>query len=241
MIVLLLHPCSVCSIWHEHVFNGVNGEPVKYLSSPKLDSIEKPGHNVTGVYQTTYYKQSLEFVQQLSPEAKTFAVITDQTTTGSTLLEAFQKINADLPLEWKDTFVSKSFAEWQAKILAWQNSVDAIFMLSANGVEDDQGTVMSQDVVVQWIAENSKLPDTACWAFQVATGILVSATDSGELQGQYSAFMAADILNGTDPGSLAIMTPPNGVPALNGTRTEKLKMEIPADLLSVFIDFGQIF
>lgn len=223
------------------VFNGVNGVPERYLASPRLDSIAKPGHNITGVYQTTYFKQSLEFIQQLVPEAKTFAVITDKVTTSFALLGDIDKQRDDLPLEWKDTLVSEKFSEWQTKILEWQDKVDCLFVFSNSAVEDESGTVMSSGSVSAWIDEHSKLPDTSPWAYQVQEGILVSASDSGTLQGQYSALLAADILKGADPGSLAIITPPNGVPVLNGKRAEKLKLTIPPDLLSVFVDFGQIF
>lgn len=223
------------------VFNGVNGEPGKYLTSPKLDSLDRPGHNITGVYQTTYFKQSLEFLRQLSPAAKTFGVLTDQTTTGLTILDSIKKIKDDLPLTWKDTFVSSSFSEWKTKIKEWQKSVDAVFMFSANSVKNDNGKTIPQDQVVQWIAENSKLPDTACWEFQVKPGILVSATDSGKLQGVHTAFLAIEIMNGTDPGSLSIITPPNGVPAMNGKRAEKLNLNIPPEVISVFVETGKIF
>ena len=223
------------------VFCGVNGIPNAYLVSPLLDSIEKPGHNVTGVYQTTYFVQSLEFVQQLSPDAKSFAVLTDETTTSYALMKDLQTQKASLPLEMKDILVSKEFSDWQTNVREWQNSVDAIFVLSANSVHDGAGNVMAQDDVVKWIAENSSLPDTAPWALQVAAGILVSASDSGELQGVHSAFLATEILNGADPGNLPIVTPPNGVPVLNGTRAEKLPIELSADLLTIFIDVGEIF
>ena len=28
------------------IFNGINGDPSKYLYSPKIDTINKPGHNI---------------------------------------------------------------------------------------------------------------------------------------------------------------------------------------------------
>ena len=223
------------------VFNGVNGVPEKYLASPRLDSIEKPGHNITGVYQTTYFKQSLDFITQFAPDAKTFAVITDKVTTSFALLGDLEKQKESLPLEWTDTLVSEKFSEWQAKILEWQDQVDCLFIFSNNAVEDEHGTVMSPASVSAWIDEHSHLPDTTPWAYQVHDGALVSASDSGELQGVHAALLAAEILNGADPGTLSIVTPPNGVPALNGKRVEKLNLSIPEELLTVFIETGQVF
>jgi putative ABC transport system substrate-binding protein len=222
------------------VFNGIN-EIGDYVGLPQIDSLEKPGHNLTGVYQTTYFKQSLEFIQQLVPNAKTFAVITCKDTTSFALMKDLETQRENLPLAWKDKLMSEKFSEWQAKILEWQEKVDAIFVLSNNSVQDEQGNILPSKTVTEWIVEHSRLPDTVPWAYQVQEGILVSASDSGELQGVHAALLAAEILKGATPGSLSIMTPPNGVPVLNGKRAEKLKLTIPSDLLTMFIESGQVF
>jgi putative ABC transport system substrate-binding protein len=224
------------------VFNGVNGDPHRYLSSAKIDSIEKPGHNLTGIYQTTYYRQSLLLIKKLVPSAKTFAAITDKTTTGKTLLESLRAIDsAALPLHCKDSLESDQFVQWKEKINAWQDQVDAVFLLSANAVMDELGNRMTMKQVIEWIAANSALPDTACWKVQVRDGILVSATDSGVQQGRFSATLALKILQGATPGELQISTPPNGVLALNLARAKKLGIAPPQDLMTMLIENGVIF
>lgn len=224
------------------VFSGINGSPHRYLSSEKIDSLEKPGHNLTGVYQTTYYRQSLLLIKKLVPSTRTFATITDKTTTGKTLLESLKAVDsADLPLQWKDSFVSDQFSQWKAKIKDWQNQVDAVFLLSANAVLDSQGKRMTMKQAIEWIAAHSALPDTACWTEQVQDGILVSATDDGAQQGRFSAALALKILGGAAPGELPISTPPNGVPALNLTRSKSLSITPPQELMSLLIENGVIF
>jgi putative ABC transport system substrate-binding protein len=224
------------------VFNGVNGDPHRYLSSVKIDTIEKPGHNLTGVYQTTYYRQSLLLINKLAPSAVTFATITDKTTTGKTLLESLKEVDsASLPLRWKDSLVSDQFSQWQEKISAWQDQVDVVFLLSANGVMDQQGKRMTMKQVIEWIAANSALADTACWTEQVQDGILVSATDDGAQQGRFSATLALKILEGANPGELPISTPPNGIPAINLARARRLGISPPQDLISLLIENGVIF
>jgi putative ABC transport system substrate-binding protein len=224
------------------VFNGVNGDPRRYLVSARIDSIEKPGHNLTGVYQTTYYRQSLMLIKKLVPSAKTFATITDKSTTGKTLFESLKALDGDsLPLHWLDSLESDRFIQWKEKIKAWQNQVDAVFVLSANTVLDQQGNRMTMKQVIEWTAANSALPDTACWTEQVRDGILVSATDDGAQQGRFSAALALKILQGAHPGELPISTPPNGVPALNLARARSLGIMPPQDLISLLIENGVIF
>ncbi len=223
------------------VFNGVNGNPSHYLESPLLNSMDKPGHNVTGVYQTSYFKQSLDFLLKVKPDAKTYAVITDETTTGHALFDQFMEIKSTFLLTMKDKLISKDFGAWKEKIKSWQGNVDFMFLLSANAVNDG-GKTIGQGEVGAWIAENSMIPDTCPWGFQVQSGILMAATDSGEQQGVYSADMAADILSGkAKPGEIAITTPEFGVPALNGTRAGKMNLDMPQDLLDAFVNSGQIF
>jgi len=223
------------------VFNGVNGDPRKYLSSPKIDSIKKPGHNITGVYQTTYFKQSLILLKKLDPEAETFAVISDKTTTGKVLLDAFRQLDSNtLPLKWEDTFVSEKYPEWKVKINEWSESVDVLFLLSDNAIYDEDGTLLINNEAVTWIGENSKIPSTSCWAYQVKLGILVSATDDGVMQGKFSAMFALQIFEGAHPGDIAIVTPPNGVPVLNLKVAKKLGITVPQNLMNMFIEDGII-
>ena len=224
------------------VFNGVNGDPRRYLSSAKIDSIERPGHNLTGVYQTTYFRQSLLLIKKLVPSAGTFATITDTTTTGKALLESLKAVDSvSLPLRWIDSLESDRFSQWKEKIKAWQSRVDVVFLLSANAVTDHLGNRMTMKQVIEWTAANSALPDTACWTEQVRNGILVSATDDGAQQGRFSAALALKILQGAKPGELPISTPPNGLLALNLRRANRLGIFPPQELMSMLIENGVIF
>ena len=224
------------------VFNGVNGNPHRYLSTSKIDTLEKPGHNITGVYQTTYYYQSLLLMKKLSPSARTFAVITDRSTSGLAMLSSLKTISPDsLPLQWKDTLQSDQFTQWQEKVNTWQDQVDVLFLFTANTVHDQHGELMPSEAVVNWIIDNSTIPETASWAYLVKNGALASATDDGGKQGEFSAALALKILGGADPADLPISTPPNGVPALNLARAKMLGITPPQELINLLIEDGIIF
>ncbi len=224
------------------VFNGVNGDPRKYLASPQIESLEKPGHNITGAYQRTYFRQSLTLLKKLVPAARSFGVLTDKTTTSLTLVEVLKQIDTqELPMAWKETLVSEQFPKWQQALADWHGKVDAVYILSANAVKDGDGNLMTSDRALEWVAAHSRLPDTTLWAYQVRSGVLVSATDDGGKQGELSAVLALKILRGTNPGDLSITTPPNGVPALNLARAAALDIQVPQDLMALFIDQGVIF
>ncbi len=61
------------------VFWGLNGTPFKY---GLLDSIERPGHNITGVYQAGHHLRAIKYLQQLVPGIKRIAVLSDNSPSG---------------------------------------------------------------------------------------------------------------------------------------------------------------
>ena len=67
------------------VFWGFNDSPVKY---GLVETAERPGHNVTGVYESGYYVESLQFLKRLAPQVKTIAVLSDKTVSGQDPLQS---------------------------------------------------------------------------------------------------------------------------------------------------------
>ncbi|MFC1760751.1 ABC transporter substrate-binding protein [Planctomycetota bacterium] len=222
------------------VFSGVNGDPAKYLHAEQLDSIEKPGHNITGVYQMTYFKQSLNLVKMINSNATGFAVVTDESTTSHAILQGLETVKSELPLELKDVFRSRDFSAWKTKVAELQNKVDAIFFISFNSVQEN-GKMVSIADAGEWIQNNNQIPVFSCWGYQVQSGVLLSAADDGGQQGLYAAKHVVGILEGTDPGSLAIVCPPNGVPVLNAKTAQAMGLSLPEDVLSLFIENGVIY
>ncbi|MFH2137491.1 MAG: ABC transporter substrate binding protein [Candidatus Omnitrophota bacterium] len=213
------------------VFNGVNENPTVYLSDIHLDSLKRPGHNVTGVYQTVYVEESINVLKRIKPDVKTFAVITDKSTTGTAVLGFMHILRNTFSLEWKDTLVSNSFPEWQKKINEWQGKVDAIALISANSVADKNGDNIHYSEIIAWIAKNSKLPDFAFWALYVQEGMMCSSADSDIKQGVYAGVMAGKILQGANPAEMPIVTPTSGTVTINGKRVKKLGLFVPFDMM----------
>ena len=111
------------------VFWGINGLPLKY---GLVDSMDNPGHNVTGVWQVGYHKESLELLQALVPEAKTFAILTCDSETSRANLKAVVAAvrNSKLPLQLVEVVATNSYTEFKARALALAQQVDAFFILN---------------------------------------------------------------------------------------------------------------
>ncbi|MBU0730556.1 MAG: hypothetical protein KKE17_15320 [Proteobacteria bacterium] len=204
------------------VFWGVNNTPVKY---GLVDSLEKPGHNVTGIYQTGYYKEGLEFLKKIKPQAKKFAILADNTSSGRSHLKKIEYFahRGELPLELVETVDVGDFEIWKKKALDLQNKVDAFFLAQYTGLKDGSGNHVSAGEVTQWYLANIKIPEVAVQGQFVKQGMLCAADDGGYNQGYEAVVMAHDILaKGADPAMFPPRTPKRGALMINKQRAKAL-------------------
>ncbi len=212
------------------VFWGVNNTPVKY---GLVDNIDRPGHNVTGVYQKTYYYESLQLLRTLAPQVRTFAVLSDDTTTGRIHNKAIAYLNhkSQLPLKLVTIVATNSLSQWKQKALELQNRVDAFFIASSNGLRDENGLTVSNEEVARWYLKHIKIPEAAGFRYRVELGWLCAADDSGFNQGYEAVSMAHDILTkGLKPSDYPPRAPPRGPLLVNKERARFLGISLGPDM-----------
>ena len=109
------------------VFWGVNKTPVKY---GLVDSLDRPGHNVTGVVQTGYYAESLKLLKAIVPGVKTFAILNDQTSSGRAHYKAIEHLvrKGTIPLKLIERISTDRYDVWKRKAMELQKKVDAFFI-----------------------------------------------------------------------------------------------------------------
>ncbi len=212
------------------VFWGVNNTPVKY---GLVDSLEKPGHNVTGVYQKTYYKESLDLLLKLAPDLKTFAVLSDTTTTGRIHNKAISHLDRKgiLPVKLIEVVATSDFEEWKNKALMLQEKVDAFFIASSNGLKNKQGRVVSNEEAAKWYLQNITIPEATGFRYRVEPGWLCAADDSGYNQGYEAVSIAHDILaKGLQPKFYPPRTPKRGALMVNKKRAKMLGITLTDEM-----------
>lgn len=208
------------------VFWGVNNTPVKY---GLIDNIEKPGHNVTGVYQAGYYRESLQLLKALVPKAQTFAILSVESETGRSHYKAIQRLakEGQLPLTLADTVVTNDFDTWKKKILELQGKVDAFFVAQYAGIKDTSGNYVPEMQVARWYLENSKIPEAIQQLQHAQHGLFCGADDSGYNQGFEAVVIANDILaNGKKPETYKPVAPPRGPLMINKQRAKRLGIKL---------------
>ena len=207
------------------VFWGVNGNPMKY---GLLDSIEKPGHNVTGVYQAGYLKEGLHTLLKIMPEIKSIAILTDDSPTGRANAKNLARLDwsGQAPIEIIEMAVTNSYEEWQQKALELQHKADAFSLLNHNTLKDKDGRSIDQMEAGAWYLNNIKKPDLGHIKGSVIEGLLCAVDDSGFKQGYEAVKIAHRILAGQeDPANIAVYAPEPGNFIVNMERARMLGLE----------------
>jgi ABC-type uncharacterized transport system substrate-binding protein len=222
------------------VFWGINGLPLKY---GLVDSMDNPGHNITGVWQAGYHKESLEFLHDLIPHAKTFAVLACDSETSRANIKQIRALahSSKLPLQLVDIVATNSFTEFKNRALALAQKVDAFFVLNHDTLKDDQGNHVDMLVVGKWYLENIQKPEASHEDQFVREGMLLTANDSGYNQSFMAFEMAYDILEqGLNPSSMRTKTPQRGPLMVNSKRAKMLGilLEDKMDIIEEVVDIA---
>lgn len=208
------------------VFWGINGLPLKY---GLIESMDSPGHNVTGVWQAGYPAESLALLKRLIPEAETFAVLACDSETSRPRVKQIKNLhkNGKLPLKLVDTVVTNSFADFKTQTLELASQVDAFFILNHDTFLDDQGNHVDMLDVGKWYLEHIKKPEAAPEPQFIKEGMLATASDSGYNQSFKAFEMAYDILEqGLNPSRMRTVVPPKGPLMVNRNRANDLGISL---------------
>ncbi len=208
------------------VFWGINGLPLKY---GLIDSMDRPGHNITGVWQAGYYREGLDLLRKLVPEARTFAILACDSVTARSSIKQLRGLHrsGQLPLELVDVVSTNDFEEFKRRAKELESRVDAFFVLNHDTLRDADGNHLDMLEVGSWYLENIRKPEASHEDQFVREGMLLTANDSGYNQG-YTAFeMAYDILSqGLSPRLMRTKTPARGPLMVNRQRADALGISL---------------
>lgn len=195
------------------VFSAVS-DPV---SAKLVDSLEKPGSNLTGTSDYLDTSAIMDLIFAADPEAKTIGLLYDVGQDSSTTPIAAAKEYLDKKgvkyIERTGTTVDE--VTLAARALA-ADGVDAVFTPTDN-------TVMTAELSIYEIFAEAGIPHyTGADSFALNGAFLGYGVDYANL-GVETANMVADILiNGKDPAETPVMTFDNGTATVNTEICEKL-------------------
>ena len=207
------------------VFSGVN-------KSPAAQGIEG-APNVTGVLEQEHFVESVRLLQQISPDSRRLAVLSDE---GIQWPPVIARIRAATP-QLSDTELVAvdqvpTFEAYKDQLSGYAGKVDAVVQLGIFGLKDGDGTNVPYQTVQRWSVENTRLPDISFWVDRMFHGVLASVTVSEHQQGLGAGRLARQILvEGKAPLSLPMKPSVKGHPVINLTRAQQLGFNVNSSLL----------
>jgi ABC-type uncharacterized transport system substrate-binding protein len=219
------------------VFSGMNGQPESYNAKKRfMDTRERPGGNITGVYEKLYLVRSMIVMQSAIQglKGKKIFAITDYSPTGNAL-------NAQFEIELKNK--PKNIAWEHKRVKDWQEYTSLIEKLNA---DDEIGAILpvaltlkvsdtvtyTAPEIYKWTMENSRKPEMAVNYFFAKIGLFGGAAVDFKAMGYLAGKKAGQILNGEKPGNLSIEDAPDYAIVFNLKRAKELDIDIPHPLLT---------
>lgn len=194
------------------------------VSAQLVDSMDKPGSNVTGTTDMNPVADQISLIKKFAPQAKTVGVIYSSGEVNSEVQVRLAKRAADAEglAVVESTVTNSSEVQQAAEDLA--SKVDAIYVPTDN-------TVVSALASVVQSAEEAKIPLIAGESDSVANGALATYGIDYSKLGHQTGEMAIKILkDGADPATLPVEAQKEYRLTVNTTTLKALGLEMPADL-----------
>ena len=223
------------------VFGGINlivtdadyGWVTSERRAALADSLEHPGHNITGVLERIAIAAGFNLLHQILPDAKTALFLSDKSILSRQMLRASGDKAAlhDLPIKIEKQLFTDSYEQMQQTVLDYQNQVDCIVMVLPWTFEDHRGRHVPQEQVVRWLLENNKRPGIAYLDILAEEGFLCGVVVDMVQQGVNAGIMAGRILSGEHPADIPIVDPVANRIMINLARAGQLNIDIPFEVL----------
>lgn len=223
------------------VFGGINlfvtdpdyGWITSTRRAPLADSLDQPGHNITGVLERIAIASGFNLLHQILPDAKSALFISDKSILSRQLLRAAgdEQAMTNLPVTIVKQVFTDDYEKMKATVLAYQNRVDCIVMFLPWTFEDRNGNHIPQEDVVRWLLQNNRRPGIAYLDILAEEGFLCGVVVDMVQQGVHAGVMAGRILNGEKPGQIPIVDPVANRIMINVARARQLNIDIPFEVL----------
>ena len=169
------------------------------IAAGLVENLGMPGGNVTGTSDAVSAEQIMELGLQLTPGIKTIGALYNAGETNSvSVIDDLKEYAAANGMTVVDATVTAS-SEVQTAVTALVGKVDAVFSPIDN-------TVASAMPVVAKVAKEAKLPVYVSADSMVNDGGLATYGINYTILGEETANMVAEVLSGTNPGDIPVMT-----------------------------------
>lgn len=194
------------------------------LSAGLAKSLDKPGGNVTGTSDAVSASKIMELAKRITPNIKKIGALYNSGEPNSvSVVNDLKEYAAANGLEVIEGTVTNS-SEVQQVAQSLAGEADALFSPIDN-------TVATAMPVVAQVAKAAKIPMYVGADTMVEDGGLATYGVNYTELGRETADMAAEILNGKNPGDMPVRTISDVKIYVNKDTAEAIGVEIPEDVL----------
>lgn len=202
------------------IFSAVT-DPV---SAKLVDSMAKPGANITGVSDQLPMDRHIDMVLEAVPDAKTIGTVYSPGEANAVaLVEALEAELAGRGLKLEKAAATKS-SEVLAAARSLAGKVDAIFLTTDN-------TVISAAEAVISLGYQAKIPVFAADTDTVARGAAAALGFNYYDVGRQTGAMVLRVLEGTEPASMPVELPEKLSLHVNPESAQKMGLSLPQNLV----------
>ena len=218
----------------EVVFSGMNGQPEDYSKKKKfLQTRQKPGHNVTGVYEKLHIADAVRIQKKIFPDLKKITMLSDLSPTGKALTKQvkIELKETKIPVEF-EIIIVKNWEEYQTAIkkIDRQKEVGTIYPVALL-LKDKKGKTYTAPTIFRWTTKNTKKPAIALNYAFTRLGLFGGAAVDFKAMGMEAGEMVADILKGKSAGEIGIREAQRYALVFNMDRIKQLGIKIPEEVL----------
>lgn len=195
------------------------------VSAKLVNSLEKPGTNVTGTTDMNPIKEQLLLIKDIVPDTKKIGIIYNSSEVNSQVqVDIADKVAPELGVELVKVTVTASSEVMQAT-QSLVGRVDAIFLPTDN-------MVISSLAAVIKVAEDNKIPVIAAESNSVENGAIATiGIDYYEL-GRTTGQMALRVLKGELPQDMAVQGQAGSDIVVNLQAAERMGITVPEEIIA---------
>ncbi len=217
------------------VFSGMNAEPLQYNEiKPFIDADKKPIANITGVFETLFFKVSIHAIEEIIGKIHKLAIILDKSPTGVAVEAQVKKDMQDME-GYDSVYYRVDTIEEMKKIIQTINndkSIDAVIPIVLS-LKDESGEYVGSKNITEVYLTLSKKPEISATLQYTEIGLLGGASGDYRIMGQQAGKIGIKLLQGENIQDFPIVDAEYNVVYYNTARAKMLGLSIPYELISV--------
>ncbi len=220
---------------YKFVFTGMNMPPEEYNKKIRfMESRERPGHNITGVYERLYLIPSINFIRQVLPKYKKVFAFVSTSFTGKAIRESIlyelQKENFTLPIKIYSIESLKQYKKLLNSINSSYSKDEAIILPLVDRLKTAKKVLTAREMV-KITASYNKLLEVGSSLGLVSLGLFGGAGVDFKEMGIQAGKKVLEILREISPANIPVEDTKGYNIILNLQRAKESGIKLPFELL----------